>query len=455
MRFAFGPAQRSWATVGMAAALLVAACGSSSSVQPSAASAQPAASSQPAASAQPIASAPSGQKTRIVWSTWGNPDELGRFNDFDTAFMKRHPDIEVVLQPVPDYGDYHSKLLAQLTSGTAPDVFYVGDDNIGKFVDANVLQPLDARMSAPGSTAPASAFFDGLFGAARKDSITYGVPTDCNPDVLWYDKTALAAAGITDDPATLAASGAWTIKTFLGMMDKLHTAGLKGAIFWNYWATHYSWISVNGGKAWDDSGKFVLPDDPTSVAALKVLGDLFQNGSFVVADTLPQGAGADTLFLTHKAGFFSQGRYTIGTLKAGGEQDSYDIVRWPTVDGQPRPTGVAAAYLAINKASPNQDAAWTFYQEFVSAEGQTFRLSGGGNAVPSVKGAENVVLEGYPAHAQTFLDVRDLGFVDYPAEARVPGLSGDVSTAMLDLYQGKATVDATIARIKALVAAAK
>ena len=56
------------------------------------------------------------------------------------------------------------------------------------------------------------------------------------------------------------------------------------------------------------------------------------------------------------------------------------------------------------------------------AEGQTFRLEGGGNAVPSIKGADEVVLEdGYPAHAQTFLDMRDIGFENYAAEARVPG----------------------------------
>ena len=92
--------------------------------------------------------------------------------------------------------------------------------------------------------------------------------------------------------------------------------------------------------------------------------------------------------------------------------------------------------------------------EFLSAEGQTFRLQGGGNAVPSITGADAVVLEGYPAHAQTFLDVRDQGFVDFPAEARVPGLSSDISSAMLDLYEGKTTVDQALASIKELVAAA-
>lgn len=392
-------------------------------------------------------------RTKLVWSTWGNPEELGRFEEFNAQFMERNPDIEVVLQPVPSYSEYHSKLLAQLISGTAPDLFYVGDDNIGKFVDSGVLLALDDRLGAPESVIHADDFLAGLFGAAQKDGATYGIPVDDNPDVLWYDKQALAAAGITEDPAVLAENGEWTIEAFLGMMDKLRDAGMTGAMFWNYWATHWSWVSANGGTIFDESGSFVLPDDPASIAALETLAARFQDGSFALADTMPQGDSADNKFVTHKAGFFSQGRYTIGTVRSVGEEDSYDIVRWPTLDGQPRPTGVAAAYLGINKGTPNADAAWRFYQDYLSVDGQRFRLGGGGNAVPSIKGADDVVLEGYPAHAQTFLDVRDIGFVDPAPEARVPGLSSDISAAMQQMYEGKVSVADTVAAIEALIGA--
>ena len=83
----------------------------------------------------------------------------------------------------------------------------------------------------------------------------------------------------------------------------------------------------------------------------------------------------------------------------------------------------------------------------------TFRLEGGGNAVPSIKGADDVVLEGgYPAHAQTFLDMRDIGFEDYAAEAVVPGLSTDVSDLFLKLYEGKADAQGTLDAVAGLVA---
>ncbi|MFF1876235.1 ABC transporter substrate-binding protein, partial [Kitasatospora herbaricolor] len=251
----------------------------------------------------------SGTKT-VVWSTWGTPEEIARYKDFDNQVRVGDPDIAVVLEPGAGYGDYHTKLLAQLVSGTAPDVFYIGDDKIGQFVNSNALLPLTSLMNSSASQTKPEDFAQGLFGATKKGDEIYAAPNDSNPDALWYDKAALKKAGVTDDPATLAAEGKWTTEAYLDMNKKLKKAGLTGSMFWNYWSTHYSWISSQGGKAFDDSGKFVANTDPTSVAAMDVLAKNFQNGTFVVADTLPQGAGADSIFVTHKAGFFIQGRYT-------------------------------------------------------------------------------------------------------------------------------------------------
>lgn len=393
----------------------------------------------------------SGTKT-VVWSTWGTPEELTRYKEFDTQFMKQHPDIKVVLQPVADYGDYHTKLLAQLASGTAPDVFYIGDDKIGQFVNSKALLPLNALMNSSASKTKPADFAQGLFGATKKGDELYAAPNDSNPDALWYDKAALKKAGVTEDPAKLAAEGKWTTAAFLDMNEKLHKSGLTGSMFWNYWSTHYGWISSQGGKAFDSSGKFVANTDPTSVKAMDVLAKNFQNGTFVVADTLPEGAGADSVFVTHKAGFFVQGRYTIGTVKAAGDPENYDVAPWPTPTGKAAPTGVAVSYLAINAKTKNQDAAFTFWTNFLSAEGQTFRLKGGGNAVPSIKGADSVVLDGYPAHAQTLLDMRDIGFEDPTTEASVPGLSSDISDKMLALYQGKESTQATLDDVAKMIA---
>jgi ABC-type glycerol-3-phosphate transport system substrate-binding protein len=109
-------------------------------------------------------------------------------------------------------------------------------------------------------------------------------------------------------------------------------------------------------------------------------------------------------------GFIGAGRWLLPVFKKNGGLE-YDIVTYPTntgkkIESEPIPT----AYAVINAKSPNPDAAFAFLTDFVSKEGQTFRLQGGGNAVPSVCGADNVVSEdNLPQNWQALIDAREIG----------------------------------------------
>src|SRR5699024_2300294 len=152
-----------------------------------------------------------------------------------------------------------------------------------------------------------------------------------------------------------------------------------------------------------DGDTFVAHQDPIAPQALQDFADRFVSGEQVVADLLPEGAGVDSLLVTHKLGFLAAGRYTIGSIRGAGVDEAlYDVVRWPTPDGAAAPTGVAASYLAVNAKSADPDSALAFFGAFLDADGQRLRLEDQGNAVPSIEGADELVTEGgYPAHAQT------------------------------------------------------
>ncbi|MBB3732327.1 ABC transporter substrate-binding protein [Nonomuraea dietziae] len=390
-----------------------------------------------------------GQVT-VRWSTWGSAEDLKLYEKFTDDFHKRHPGIRLKLESVADYEDYHPKLLAQLTSKTAPDVFFVGDDNIGKFVSAGVVTPLNDQLSGPESKSKPEDFFEGIYGGAKLDGKIYGVPNDTNPEVLWFDKQALKDAGITEDPAALHEAKQWTMAKYLEMNAKLKAAGKAGSIFWNWYGSTYSMINGFGGKVWD-GGKFVATTDAKSRQALQMLAKGYQDKTFLSADTLPDSNGPSTQFLKHKVGFYAGGRWVIDSLKKGGELDNYDIVPFPSQTGEPMPGAVAASYLSINKDTKLPKEAFTFLTEFVGKDGQLLRLKGGG-AVPSVKGAEQVVLEDkYPAHAQTFLDVRDTGFANYAEEVSVPGLTADINEHLMKVWTGKVGFDEGMTELQKLV----
>jgi multiple sugar transport system substrate-binding protein len=395
-----------------------------------------------------------GGEGSVTWSTWGSPEDLKSYDRFQEQFKKDNPDITLTFQPTASYTEYHSKLLTQLSSGTAPDVFYVGDDNIAAFIRNDVLLPLDDKLQDSGSPISKDDFAANLLEVSSLDGALYGLPNDVNPDTLWYDKQALKDAGITDDPATLAEQDAWTTEAFFDMTKKLKDAGITGAAYWNYWATHDGFMTAQGGTVYDDSGAYVANTDDASVQAMQDYADRFQSGELAIADTMPEGSGADTLLVTHKLGFYAAGRYTIGSIEgAGVDKDLYDIVRWPTPDGTAGSTGVAASYLAINKNAADLDAAFTFFSSFLSADGQRLRLETTGTAVPSITGADDLITDsGYPAHAQTMLDMRDAGYSTFAAEAAIPDLSNSISVDhMLPLYEGKADAQTTLDAVADLI----
>lgn len=394
-----------------------------------------------------------GEAGTVTWSTWGSPEELIHFKEFNETFMEKHPDIKVNFQPVPSYDDYHTKLLTQLSSNSAPDVFYIGDDRVASVLPNGVLMSLDERLAAD-STISTDDFNPDVYQLAQSEGQLYGLPNDVNPDTWWYNKSVLEAAGITEDPAELAANDEWTTEVFLEMSDKIKAADLSTLAVWNYWATHDSWMISQGGQVYDESGAFTANTDPASVAAMEEFSSRFQNEEFLVADILPEGSSSDTLFLTNKLGFYAQGRYTVSMLEgAGVDVDQFDVVRWPTPDGKASESGLASSFLAINAKTADEDSAYTFFSEFLSAEGQRIRLASG-NAVPSIEGADEIVLDaGYPAHAQTMLDMRDSGFANFAPEAGVPNLSGTIANDyMLPMYQGKISVQEALDNVATLVA---
>ena len=161
--------------------------------------------------------------------------------------------------------------------------------------------------------------------------------------------------------------------------------------------------------------------------------------TLVYAGSLPKGQGSDLALLSGQTGFIAVGRWDLPEFKSAGIK--YDCVPFPTPSGKIGPAPVPLAYMVINAKTKLQDQAFDFLTNFVSPEGQKFRLQGGGNAVPSIQSpaTESVVTEGNdPAHSRYLLDARNIGYSLPPAEGFAAGLSDDIKTAFDPVWlQGK------------------
>ncbi len=380
----------------------------------------------------------------VTWTSWGNTGEVANLRTFTDDFNASQSEIKAKYTPIPTDG-YDAKLLTQLNGGTAPDLFYAGDGQVSTMVKNAVVADLTERLASDVSKSKPEQFAGDLWGPAKSaDGRIFGVPVDCNPLVIWYNKKLLQEAGITEMPADTYEAGNWTWDTFQSILDKVQESGKRGFVLSDWWALRYSWVTNNGGTIYAD-GKFVANEDPKSMEAFKWLADNIAAEKIAFSGSLPEGQGDDAMFMSAQLAFVSLGRWGLPLFRENKNLDC-DIVPYPTNTGKKiEPSGVAVAYWMMNAKAKNPDQAFAFYTHFVSPEGQQGRLDTGGNAVPSIEGVEEVVLsDDLPEHRQFFLDARDVGYGPLANEAGTPGLSDKIDDLFSKLWLDGGDVKAAL-----------
>jgi multiple sugar transport system substrate-binding protein len=343
----------------------------------------------------------------VTWASWANPGEAERFKAYNADYEKR-TGAKVTWQNVT--GTYATKMLTQLSGGSAPDAFYVGDDLIGKAVEAKALLEL-SKFPGP------KGIFDETYPGLRKwptsaDGGVYGVDVDCNPNVFWFNKKLLAAAGVSQDPAAAFEAGTWNQAAITDLLTKVKASGKKALAFDVGYGEIFSWITTFGGTVFDDSGKAVFDTDPKAQAAIEWVLEQMKSGNIIYTGSLPKGQGAEQLFYAGQLAVTQKGRWILPNLKKLKSTVDYDFAPFPTEDGKTiGPVVVFTACMSINAKPKDQEAALAFLTDYCGAGGQKFRLSGGGNAVPTIKGNEAITTEGNdPPHAKWFDEVAAKGY---------------------------------------------
>jgi multiple sugar transport system substrate-binding protein len=383
----------------------------------------------------------------VTWTSWGNTGEVENLQNFTDDYNASQSAVVAKYLPIPTDG-YDTKLLTQLNGGTATDLFYAGDGQVSTLVKNAVVADLTDLLSSDASKSKPEQFAGDLWGPARTaDERLYGVPVDCNPLVLWYNRTLLQEAGITEMPADTYEAGNWNWDTFQSILDTVTESGKRGLVLDDWWALRYSWVTNNGGTIYAD-GQFVANQDPKSMEAFQWIADNIASENIAFSGSLPEGQGGDAMFMSGQLGFVSLGRWGLPLFRQNENLDC-DIVPYPTNTGNKiEPSGVAVAYWMMNASTENPDQAFAFYTHFVSPEGQQGRLDTGGNAVPSIEGVEEVVIaDDQPEHRQYFLDARDVGYGPLAEEAGTPGLSTEINDLFSALWLDGGDVQAALDEI--------
>jgi len=180
-------------------------------------------------------------------------------------FMEQYPDIKVEYTPL-DLQLYNEKMVALFNAGTQPDCYYVRDINLGAWVEAGWMQPIDGL---PGLAELDKDIFPFNLEALKYKGKQYGTPYYGDIYVYMYDKKAAQKAGVDKPPMTLDAlkQAALAVKKN-GMTEYPILKGFKTNVdgldeFW-------SMVFASGGNLFDDELNPVFPDkDKTGLNVLE------------------------------------------------------------------------------------------------------------------------------------------------------------------------------------------
>ena len=388
----------------------------------------------------------SNAKVKLTMSAWGNPAELKIYKRAIDAYMKKNPEVSIELIPIPSDG-YEQKLITQLTGGSGPDLFYVDAVFMSRLIEGKAVEPLSQFLKSRESFANPDEYAEGLWGAAKKDGEIYGVPVDCNPLVMYYNIDLFNELGIKT-PQQYYEEGNWNWETFKKVTTELKNKEKKGFIQEKSLVSIDSWIWSNGGMIFDEKGHLVLDKNEKAREAIAFINNLVREGNAVYAGSLPEGQGLESMFLSKQVGMVAAGRWLTPMFHEAGI--NFDYIPWPTNTGKPmEPVAVPVAYLSVNANSNNKKEAMKFLSFYVSKEGQTTRLSGMGNSIPSVSGIDDVVKD-VPEHTEYIFQAREIGYaLGSPQEksALTPGLVNEIQDLYEVMLLGNSTPEETVKKV--------
>ncbi|OBZ19045.1 ABC transporter substrate-binding protein [Bacillus sp. FJAT-27264] len=317
-----------------------------------------------------------GKKVQLTFTTWGDVTSGSSEQQLADEFNAAHPDIEVKFEPVPGDG-YATKLTTSLASGTAADVFLIGEGDFYSYVDKGVVEPLDDYI-AKDSTFDLAMYQKDLIDMERINDKLYYLPKDFNPLALWYNKRIFDEAGVpypSDD---------WTWDDMFATAKKLtkqengkYTQFGFNAGTWEYPIYTYLW--TNGTDIANEEGtkaEGFMNSEKTVQAMEKYVALSKGDGrvSPTPQDTQTMG-GDSSMFMTDKLAMMVTGRWIKSDLdKSNVEYGSALIPKG--ADGE-RAGIIAAAGWAMNSKTKHKAEAFELMKWLSGTDAQKLRSKNG------------------------------------------------------------------------------
>ena len=311
-------------------------------------------------------------ETPVTFAGWAFEPQVVEANL--KIFAQQNPDVKVSYTPL-DLQLYNEKMVALFNAKAQADAFYVRDTNLGAWVEAGWLQPIDGLPKLDELNADMFPFNrEALFYKGKQ----YGTPYYGDIYVYMHDKKAAAKAGINTAPVTLdqLKSAALEVKK-AGISQYPILKGYKTNV--DGLSEFWSMVFASGGRLFNEAMDPVFPrEDKTALGVLEWMLEAMHNWQILdpkgleldetqARDVFLSGQG---VFTSNVGNVFPRANNPQLSKRAG----DIAMMRFPGLqDAGKGPMGWARLY-AISADTKVRDAAWRliYYMGGKDAAGNYF-----------------------------------------------------------------------------------
>ncbi|HXT92354.1 MAG TPA: extracellular solute-binding protein [Trebonia sp.] len=383
-------------------------------------------------------SSANGKVTLSFWTNATPGPGLTYFQNAIKTFDAAHPNVTIKMQTIQNE-DFDGKLQTALNSNSTPDIFMQrGGGKMLAMVNANQLQPLTLSATDTGNVSTAA------LASVTANGKVYAMPTDTQPEGIYYSKDLFKQAGITSTPTTMA-----ELEADVAKLKKINVApiavGAKDAWpaahwYYNFALRECSQATMNStaqdlkftDPCWTKAG-----DDLQSFAKISP----FEQGFLTTAAQVGAGSSAG-LLANHKAAMELMGTWEPGTV--GGltpDRKPLPDLGWFPFPAVPGGKGDPSAMMGGGggySLSPNAPKEAFEFLEFLVTKPQQEAYATAFVTIPVNKAAQSAVTESYNVSAlQAFnKSAYTMQFLDTQFGQNV---GNAMNTAVVSLLAGKGT----------------
>lgn len=321
------------------------------------------------------------KKILLRWSGYAYPvyDNF-RFSE-SKKFEQDNPGIMVKYEPIT--GDFNTKILTQMASNTAPDLFFVPDLN--QFISKRVLVDLTDWYIKD------KDYFKDicpqLMDAHLWNGKLYALPGNCSVNILYYNKK------LFDDKKLPYPDDTWTWENFLEAAKKLTIKNERGKVVQYGCIAAFNWPSFilqNGGKIWNKDKTKCIINNPEAVEALTFWKDLYAKYKVCPTPSEIREQGQKELFIMGKAAMYWGDSWEVATFKIKGSTPlNWDAVIIPRAKGKERWIGLDYTSLGIWTGSKHRELAYELAKNMIKPERIKFLIKVG-DSLPIRSSGEEV-----------------------------------------------------------------